>query len=59
MTAEQNKDLVGRLIDEVWTKHDGAAIDGYFAPGLRGEVAEHHRQLLTGSLTCRSGSRVG
>lgn len=48
MPAEENKDLVRRLIDEVWNKHDAAAIDRYFGPGLREEVAEHYRQLLAG-----------
>lgn len=29
-------------------EHHAAAIDHYFGPGLREEVAEHYRQLLTG-----------
>jgi hypothetical protein len=32
MTGEQNKDLVDRLIEEVWTKHDAAAIDDTSLP---------------------------
>ena len=48
MSTEENKELVVRLIDEVWNQHEVAAIDRYFGPGLREEVAEHHRQLLCG-----------
>lgn len=48
MSAQDNKELVLRLIDEVWIQHDATAIDRWFGPGLREEVAEHYRQLLAG-----------
>jgi hypothetical protein len=48
MSTQANKTLVSGLIDEVWNQHDAAAIDHYSGPGLREEVAEHYRQLLTG-----------
>jgi predicted ester cyclase len=46
--AEENKQLVRRLIDRVWNQHDAAAIGDHFGPGLQQEIAEHHRQLLAG-----------
>lgn len=48
MSAQANKELVLRLIDEVWNQHDATALDRWFGPGLREEVAEHYRQLLAG-----------
>ena len=48
MSAKANKELVLRLIDEVWNQHDATAIDRWFGPGLREEVAGHYRQLLAG-----------
>ena len=48
MSAEENKELVRRLVDELWNQHDAAAVDRFFGPGLREEVAGHYRQLLTG-----------
>lgn len=48
MPTEEHKQLISGLIDEVWNQHDPTAINHYFGPGLREEVAEHYRQLLTG-----------
>jgi predicted ester cyclase len=48
VSAEENKQLIDGLVDEVWNQHNDAAIDRYFGPGLREEVAEHYHQLLTG-----------
>ena len=48
MSTEEHKQLISRLIDEIWNQHDPTAIDHYFGPGLREEVAGHYRQLLTG-----------
>lgn len=35
MTAVQNKELVGRMIDEVWNEEEAAAISRYDAPEIR------------------------
>jgi predicted ester cyclase len=32
----------------VWNQHNAAAIDRYFGPSLREEVAQHYHQLLGG-----------
>jgi predicted ester cyclase len=48
MSAEERKQLIYGLVDEVWNQHDAAAIDRYFGPGLREEVGEHYQQLLRG-----------
>ena len=48
MSTEANKQCVSELIDEIWNDHEPSAIDHYFGPGLREEVAEHYRQLLAG-----------
>ena len=48
MSIEAHKLLVAGLVDEVWNQHDAAAIDRYFGPGLREEVAQHYQQLLRG-----------
>jgi hypothetical protein len=48
MSVKANRQLISGLIDEVWNQHDAAAVGRYFGPGLREEVAEHQRQLLTG-----------
>jgi predicted ester cyclase len=46
MTARESKDLVVRMIHEVWNEHDASAIDRYDAPALRGGVHEHHAELM-------------
>ena len=48
MSTQEHKQLISGLVDEVWNQHDAAAIDRYFGPGLREEVAEHYQQLLGG-----------
>jgi predicted ester cyclase len=48
MSTETNKQRISELVDEVWNQRNPAAIDYYFGPGVREEVAEHYRQLLTG-----------
>jgi predicted ester cyclase len=48
MSTEEHKRLVSGLVDQVWNQHDATAIDRYFGPGLREEVAEHYQQLLRG-----------
>ena len=48
MSTEEHKQLIFGLVDEVWNQHNAAAIDRYFGPGLREEVAEHYQQLLGG-----------
>ena len=48
MSTEEHKQLISGLFDEVWNEHDATAIDRYFGPGLREEVAEHYQQLLRG-----------
>jgi steroid delta-isomerase-like uncharacterized protein len=35
MTSSQLKELLNRYVDEVWTKRDVAAIDGFLAPTYR------------------------
>jgi hypothetical protein len=49
MSTEESKELVLRLVHELWNEHEAAAIDRSFAPGLGEEVAEHYQQLLGGS----------
>jgi hypothetical protein len=48
MSTEANKQRISELIDAVWNQHNESAIDLYFGPGLREEVAEHYHQLLAG-----------
>ena len=48
MSTGEHKQLISGLVEEVWNQHNAAAIDRYFGPGLREEVAEHYQQLLGG-----------
>jgi predicted ester cyclase len=48
VSTEENKEIVLRLIHEVWNQHEAGAIDRYLGPDLREEVAKHYQQLLTG-----------
>lgn len=48
MSTGEHKQLISGLVDEVWNQHNAAAIDRYFGPGLREEVADHYQQLLGG-----------
>lgn len=48
MSVQANKQLISGLVDEVWNQHDADTVGRYFGPGLREEIAEHRRQLLTG-----------
>lgn len=46
MTAESNKDLVHRLVDELWNRGEAGAIEAFFAGELVDIVAQHHRELV-------------
>jgi predicted ester cyclase len=48
MSTGEHKQLISGLVEAVWNQHNTAAIDRYFDPGLREEVAEHYHQLLGG-----------
>lgn len=47
MTIETNKALIRDLVREVWNEGRASAIDRYFAPELRSEIARHHGELLS------------
>jgi steroid delta-isomerase-like uncharacterized protein len=53
MSAEENVELVRRLVDEVWNEHDAAAISEYFDGRLQEEISGHYEQLLTAFPDCR------
>lgn len=46
MTAAENKELVARMIEEVWNQGDASAISRYDAPEIQDEVRRHHSELM-------------
>lgn len=46
MEAESNKDLVQRLVDELWNRGKASAIEAFFARELIDVVAQHHQELV-------------
>ena len=53
MSAEDNVELVRRLVDEVWNEHDAAAISEYFDGRPQEKMSVHYEQLLRAFPDCR------
>ncbi len=47
MSAEQNRALVRRLVEELWNAAQEGAIERYIHPDRQEEVARHWSELLT------------
>lgn len=47
MSGDDSKDVVRRLLEEVWNGRNVDAIDSFYHPGVAEEIREHHRQFLT------------
>ncbi len=48
VSAEANKDVVRKLIEELWGNLDESAIERYVAPSLREASAEHFAEIAAG-----------
>ncbi len=47
MSGDESKDVVRRLLEEVWNGRNVDAIDSFYHPEVAEEIREHHRQFLT------------
>lgn len=47
MSGDESKDVVRKLLEDVWNGRNADAIDTYYLPEAAGEVREHHTQFLT------------
>jgi predicted ester cyclase len=47
VSPEENKELVRRLVEEVWNEHRADKLPDYVAEDLLTETEEHVRELLT------------
>jgi predicted ester cyclase len=47
MSDDDNKDVVRRLLEEVWNGRNADAIDTYYHPDVVEEIREHHAQFLS------------